>query len=196
MEILAKSKSDSPALLSNAEVMELLNQRIKERKEKEGKLKRRKKHNNKYKHRDWIEDHVFEYLQQTPCVNLDASKRNQLKSKLMSTKKKPSANGKSSKKPSANGKSSKITGFGLTEAESLQVLNFMPQEKVEIHLMVEELHARMSEERQDELLELIKSHLVEIKFEKGKRGTENEELYKDLSIEEEEQIMPVIKEEI
>ena len=67
----------------------------------------------------------------------------------------------SSKKQQHDGKSSsRTTGFGLTEAESLQVLNFMPQEKVEIHLMVEELHARMSEERQDELLELIKSHVI------------------------------------
>jgi antitoxin component of MazEF toxin-antitoxin module len=53
----------------------------------------------------------------------------------------------------------------LTEAEALQVINFMPTEPVEIHLMVEEMHTRMSEDRQRELLDLIASY--------RKRGTEN-----------------------
>eukprot|EP00978_Attheya_sp_CCMP212_P008360 scaffold19705_cov58-Attheya_sp.AAC.2 len=49
-------------------------------------------------------------------------------------------------------------GFGLTDAETLQVLNMMPQESVDIHLMIEDLTVRMTEERQEELLELIQSY--------------------------------------
>lgn len=150
MEVLAKDFSDSPVLLSNAEVVEMLQQRITERTEIASKQKRRKSVNSKYKHRDWIEEHVFDYLKSTPCMNLDASKRKELQSQLMSSK----------KKPSGDGKSSKTSGFGLTEAESLQVLNFMPSEKVEIHLMVEELHARMTEQSQEELLSLIQSYSI------------------------------------
>jgi hypothetical protein len=49
-------------------------------------------------------------------------------------------------------------GFGLTDAETLQVLNMMPQESVDIHLMIEDLTVRMTEERQEELLEIIQSY--------------------------------------
>lgn len=52
---------------------------------------------------------------------------------------------------------SSTTGFGLTEAETLQILNFMPTEPVEIHLMVEDLHVRMSETKQEEFLNMIQS---------------------------------------
>ena len=52
----------------------------------------------------------------------------------------------------------KRSGFGLTEAESIQLLNFLPREPVEIHLMIEELHTRMSEKRQEELLQFLQSY--------------------------------------
>jgi hypothetical protein len=45
--------------------------------------------------------------------------------------------------------------YGLTEAETIQVLNFMPQEPVEMHLLVEDLHSRMSEKQQEEFLDMI-----------------------------------------
>ncbi|CAJ1935432.1 unnamed protein product [Cylindrotheca closterium] len=139
MEVLAKDKSDSPLLLSNAEVAQLLEDRSKSRNEKS-----RKK--IKYKHRDWIEIKVLEYLKTTPCVDLDKESLDIFQSTLMS-----------SKKLKSSGNTASETGFGLTEAEALQVLNFMPKEKVEIHLMVEELHTRMTDDRQDELLQYIES---------------------------------------
>lgn len=175
MEVLTKDKSDSPVLLSNSEVMEMLKTRIKERKEKESKQKRRTKQSKKYKHRDWIEEQVFEYLEKTPCMKVDASKRNAFKSTLMSTK-----------KSRANGEAKRVTGFGLTEAESMQILNFMPKERVEIHLMVEELHARMSETRQDELLELIQSHREEVQDVVGKDGTKNKRSRAKKSVDQNE----------
>jgi hypothetical protein len=46
-------------------------------------------------------------------------------------------------------------GFGLTDAETLQILNLMPKEPVEIHLMIEDLQSRFGEDRQQELLNII-----------------------------------------
>jgi hypothetical protein len=180
--------SDSPVLISNAEVMEMLNEQITKRKEKEAKQKRWRKPNNKFAHRDWIEEHVHEYLQTTPCVNIETSKLEELKSKLMTPKKKQST-----------GQITKMTGFCLTEAESIQLLNFMPREPVEIHLMVEELHARMSEKRQEELLELIRSNMKEGQTDQANDATKQEEVVEDVSMEvvkEEGNELATVKEEI
>ena len=178
MEVL--TDSDSPILISNAEVMEMLNKRISKRKEKEAKQKRRRKH-NKLAHRDWIEEKVHDYLQTTPCVNIDTSNLEELKAKFVA-----------SKKLAAGQSTSKTTGFNLTEAESLQLLNFLPQEPVEIHLMVEELHARMSEKRQEELLELIGSYTKD-----GNDTKAQGELAADASMEVlKEESLSIVKQEM
>jgi hypothetical protein len=153
MEVLAKTTSEAPVLISNVEVMEFLQKRISAREEKQGKQNSKRRH-NKFEHRDWIEEHVHSYLQTTPCVRLPVENVPELKGKLVaSAQKKHVTEGE-------NGEStvvSKPAGFGLTEAESVQILNFMPREPVEIHLMIEELHGRMSEKRQADLLHLIES---------------------------------------
>lgn len=184
MEVLAKDRGASPFLLTNAEVLDILRSRIQHRKGKE----KRQKHDSsktKYKHRDWIEESVLEYLEKTPCANLNASTREELRNMLTSTK----------RKSFSKSKKIKTTGFGLTEAESLQILNFAPQEKVEIHLMVEELHARMTDKRQDELLDLIQSHVVYKKKETSNKERENDG---DVTMEDntQEPAMCAIKEEI
>jgi hypothetical protein len=156
MEVL--TDSDSPVLISNAEILHLLRTQITKRNDKNKKeqhqQQRRRNNDNTFAHRDWIQEQVHAYLQTTPCdtiVNL--SKLKELKSKFMASKKvRTSATG-------GGDTNSKTTGFHLTEAESIQLLNFMPREPVEIHLMVEELHARMSDKRQEELLELIGSYM-------------------------------------
>ncbi|MGK3754804.1 MAG: DNA-directed RNA polymerase subunit F [Bacillariaceae sp.] len=140
MEILTDSKSRNPVLLPNLTLMEMLENDVRDNKirlEKGKKLRRNNsRHNNdknKFEHRDWIQEHVLEYLKSTPCVNIaPASKLEELKSK--------------------------VEGYGVTEAESIQILNLMPTEPVEIHLMVEDLHARMSETKQEELLNMIQSY--------------------------------------
>jgi hypothetical protein len=153
MEVLAKTNSEAPLLISNVEVMEFLQKRMSARSEKEGKPNFRRRH-NKFEHRDWIEEHVHSYLQTTPCVDLPIENVPELKGKLIaSAQKKHVTEGKDG----ASAVVSKPAGFGLTEAESVQILNFMPREPVEIHLMIEELHGRMSEKRQEDLLHLIGS---------------------------------------
>jgi hypothetical protein len=47
------------------------------------------------------------------------------------------------------------SGFGLTQAEALQILNFMPTEAVELHLLIEDLDSRLTQKQQDGLLETI-----------------------------------------
>mmetsp|Transcript_11876 Transcript_11876/g.18367 ORF Transcript_11876/g.18367 Transcript_11876/m.18367 type:complete len:213 (+) Transcript_11876:159-797(+) len=160
------TNSDTPTLVTNLEVMHILAERIENRdadqSDKPQKSKRRQ--HPKLKHRDWIEDEVYSYLQQTPSANLDPKRMPQLVANLRG-KKIPTAD---SQKKLENGDKSEIKknpitpasdeSFGLTDAETLQILNLMPTEPVEIHLMIEELHSRMTDEKRDELLEIISSY--------------------------------------
>jgi hypothetical protein len=132
METLNTDKP--PDLVANIEVMQILEEKIAARKE----AKKVTKGGTTLRQRDWIEEKVLEYLRSTPCVQAAPDKMPQLVKRLRGRPKE---------------------GFGLTDAETLQVLNFMPRESVEIHLMIEELQVRMPEERQDELLELVASCL-------------------------------------
>lgn len=132
METLNTDKP--PDLVANIEVMQILEEKIAARKE----AKKATKGGTTLRQRDWIEEKVLEYLKSTPCVQAAPDKMPQLVKRLRGRPKE---------------------GFGLTDAETLQVLNFMPRESVEIHLMIEELQVRMPEERQEELLELVASCL-------------------------------------
>jgi DNA-directed RNA polymerase subunit F len=157
MEVLIDS--DSPILISNAEVMSILDKKVTKRNENL-KQNRRKQRETKTQHRDWIEEKVCDYLKNSPCASVDLSKLDELHSKLTSSKRRrqqlaqPAATDIAHQTPSA----SKTTSFGLTEAEAIQIANFMPTEPVEIHLMVEELHDRMTESNQEELLKCIASY--------------------------------------
>ncbi|GAX13406.1 hypothetical protein FisN_34Lh005 [Fistulifera solaris] len=126
-----KQETRPPVLISNQEVMEILERRMKNRSNK-------RKRPSKLQHCEWIEDKVVQHLKQTPCVRLNASRRDELRSSLQSSKK-------------------SSTGFALTDAESLQIVNSMPTEPVELHLLVEDLHARMTDRQQKELLQFIAS---------------------------------------
>ena len=175
MEVLTDSKSSTPVLLLNAELMILLKKEVKENKKrmakevKKQKQKGRKNSNdrkvkNKFEHHDWIQEHVLEYLKGTPCVNIPTSKLKELKSKCTSKGSSSSSTTKKKRRTPIDPNSSQprksppSPGYGLTEAEALQVLNFMPQEPVEIHLMVDDLHDRMSETKQEGFLDMIRSY--------------------------------------
>jgi hypothetical protein len=117
--------------------MQILEQRVSAR--REGRTIRNKV-NSRLRQRDWIEERVLEYLKRTPCAKADRDKMPQLVNKF--------------RLQQSDG------GFGLTDAETLQVLNFMPQESVEIHFMIADLPTRISEKRQEELLETVGSCLA------------------------------------
>lgn len=160
------TNSDTPTLVTNLEVMHILAERIEnrdaEQSDKHQNSKRRQ--HPKLKHRDWIEDEVYAYLQQTPSANLDPKRMPQLVATLRG-KKIPTTNSpKKSDNGEKNGNKNKPEtptsdeSFGLTDAETLQILNLLPREPVEIHLMIEELHSRMTDEKRDELLQIIASY--------------------------------------
>lgn len=166
---MTDSKSSNPVLLSNAELMTLLEKDVKDnkkrmqaeaQKQKQKGRKQERKVKNRFEHRDWIQENVLEYLKGTPCTNIPKSKLQELKSKCMSGGSSSSSPTKKKRRTSESSppKASPATGYGLTEAEALQILNFMPQEPVEIHLMVDELHDRMSEAKQEEFLDMIRSY--------------------------------------
>jgi len=177
MEVLTDSKSRTPVLIPNTNIMKMLEKEVQENKKRMAKeasspknQRRNNLHNNnnknKFEHRDWIQEQVLDYLKSTPCVNIPISKLNELKSKCMSVRTKqrsPLKSQQDSQPDTTTTMSSatameRTTGYGLTEAEAIQIVNFMPTEPVEIHLMVEDLHARMSEAKQEEFLDLIKSY--------------------------------------
>ena len=135
MEVLS-SQSHTPILFPNAGLLVTLEKDVKENK------KHRNNRRDKFEHRDWIQGQVLDYLKGTPCVNISISKIKELKSKCVRVAKK--------------GKTA--DGFGLTEAETIQILNLMPTEPVEMHLVVEDLHARMTETRQEEFLDMVRSY--------------------------------------
>ena len=132
METLNTDKP--PDLVTNIEVMQILEEIIAARQE----AKKAAKGGTTLRQRDWIEEKVLEYLKSTPCVQAVPDKMPQLVKRLRGRPKE---------------------GFGLTDAETLQVLNFLPRESVEIHLMIDDLQGRMSDERQEELLTLVASCL-------------------------------------
>jgi hypothetical protein len=157
-----EGEGETPVLISNAEVMELLSANIASR-EAQNAGSTRNRRSNLYHHREWIEKHVHEYLQSTPCGLLEKSRRQEFQSALRSNKRQAtmsSTNGATTTSPPTTTSSATTTGFDLTEAESLQILNFMPTEPVEIHLMIEELHSRMTEKQQEGLLEFIGSYKI------------------------------------
>ena len=174
MEVLTDSKSSNPVLLSNAESMTILEKdvadnkkrmkaEVEKQKQKSKKSGSERKVKNRFAHRDWIQENVLEYLKGTPCVNIPTSKLNELKLKCMSGGSSTSSpKNKKKRRTLSNGesppKAQPSPNYGLTEAEALQILNFMPSEPVEIHLMVDELHDRMSEAKQEEFLNMIRSY--------------------------------------
>ena len=154
MEIL--TNASSPTLISNKQVLEILKKNAEQRLEQEGKRRKDKK-KNRFRHRDWIETQVINYLDGTPCVQLEGmAAMEALHEKLVSSKQTRQTTDETNETAEA-----KTTGFGLTDAEALQLVNFMPTEPVEIHLMIEELHARMSETKQEELIDVIKGYRVD-----------------------------------
>jgi hypothetical protein len=133
---------DVPLLISNLAVLEMLQPRVESR-------KGRKSPSKQLRHRDWIERQVVDYLKGTACTQFSSASNAAALHKTLRSKKK-------TKVSVDNGAIS--SGFDLTDAESLQILNLSPTEPVEIHLLIDELQDRMTTEKQDELLTTIQSY--------------------------------------
>lgn len=145
-----------PALVTNCEVMELLSIRV--AKDKARKKKRLAKMRNKNyifpkTNHEWVEEKALEYLKSTNT------------SKLMIGNKCRKINGStlsiveldiSKRVPDFISKLRK--DFQLTDAECLQILNLLPKEIVDLHLIIQDLDDRLTEDKQRQVLDLIIKH--------------------------------------
>jgi len=153
MAEVPKSGNVAP-LVTNIEVLTLLQAKLEEREiqdaaaeeEMEDGTMRRPRRPKKLLHRDWIEQKVYNYLLTTPATQTTLKQLPELVAQL--------------KRQPVNDKevlpdATPLEGYGLTDAESLQVINLMPSEPVELHLIVQDITSRLSEEQQNKLLETI-----------------------------------------
>lgn len=196
MEVLQDPYSP-PILVPNAQVLEILEQKVQQNDRQLKKEKRQEKkagsgnnskssnsnRSSKFPHRDWIQQEALEYLKTMPCVELDTRRMDELKATCMmasSSKSKQRARGggrlgqphSSSTASSNSGGDTKVkqeddddrttkiqSGYELTEAEAVQVLNMMPRSMVEVHLLVEDAHTRIGDEKEiAEFLETIETY--------------------------------------
>jgi hypothetical protein len=140
-------QEDSPRLISNLEVLEILRQHPPHQPQRK-----------RFVLANAVAKQVEDYLQGTPCVRIQAENCQEIVQKLRSHRKKR-------KLPKENGGGDDdlvnmevSTGFGLTHAEAVQCLNIVPTERVELHLLVDDVPGRFSETQQDDLLEVMKSY--------------------------------------
>jgi DNA-directed RNA polymerase subunit F len=178
---------EAPALLTNIEVMELLQKRLTSKSTSLSSLeqgertinllhrhlkKKQQTHHHPLRHCEFIEREVYKYLERSPCAKLNIEDMPTLVSKLKQKKQKNTMDVNPNDQDDDHHhhketytkndfflQQEKMTKYGLTDAEIMQILNLMPTELVEAHLIVEELHTRLSEEEQEELLQLIREYM-------------------------------------
>lgn len=149
---------DAPALVSNLEVMELLQEHMATRQphKSDGSVKSTK---CPFHQRDWIEQTVLGYLKSSPVGSSDLNMSEM--PKLIETLRREeaittAASDAAVKKLKTDADQDIMQGYGLTTAETLQVLNHLPTSLVELHLLIEDLEKRVpDEEKQMEFLKLI-----------------------------------------
>ena len=176
-----------PALVTNIEVMHILEESLESRRSDSNEAddqQIQKRRANQFQHRDFIEDTVYNYLHYTPCSQTNIEEMPKLVSILKKSRQKKTTTLKKEEtaqnddencKPVVTSSSSSsiqqtdpdeneelqkyCDGFGLTDSETLQILNHMPKEVVDIHLLIEDLPNRFSDEQQEELLKVIAKYI-------------------------------------
>mmetsp|Transcript_32256 Transcript_32256/g.54481 ORF Transcript_32256/g.54481 Transcript_32256/m.54481 type:complete len:184 (-) Transcript_32256:847-1398(-) len=160
MEPLKSGDSHAPALLTNLEVMELLQERVAIR---EASSSSDGNNNNKlpsFQSRDWIEQTVFDYLNSSPAGSSEV-KLDDMPKLVKTLRREPSATTATTDADDnkLDESSDVVQGYGLTTAETLQVLNHLPTSLVELHLLIEDLEKRIpEEEKQMEFLRLLSQY--------------------------------------
>ncbi|KAL7435038.1 hypothetical protein ACHAXM_004411 [Skeletonema potamos] len=172
---------DAPTLVTNLEVMELLQERLTTRQTPDMFSSDGKKKGPSFQSRDWIEQTVFEYLKSSPAGSSDV-KLDELP-KLVETLRReaatasPSSDADDAKSDEDDGA---IQGYGLTTAETLQVLNHLPTSLVELHLLIEDLEKRIpEEEKQMDFLRMLSQYSGKEVVEAA-AGDDDEEVANDM----------------
>ena len=214
MEII--KTGDVPALISNVEVMKLIQKNIESHNKQEEqdaemedttigakeeymsakiwqKQELKQKGRNKLKQKKWMEEQVLEYIEETPCTNVDFDALPNMVKRLRAPKpKKKNIEKDKSSLSSSSADMTKIKddedNFGLTDAETLQILNLMPQELVEYHLIIEDISSRMSDDRQNELIEIVKQYVAVVKDEEQPNNNNNDAM-EDALTEEDDHVV-------
>mmetsp|Transcript_12585 Transcript_12585/g.21397 ORF Transcript_12585/g.21397 Transcript_12585/m.21397 type:complete len:184 (+) Transcript_12585:67-618(+) len=160
MEPLKSGDSHAPALLTNLEVMELLQERVAIREASSSDGNNNNKLPSLFQARDWIEQTVFDYLNSSPAGSSEV-KLDDMPKLVKTLRREPSATIAASDADDnkLDESSDVVQGYGLTTAETLQVLNHLPTSLVELHLLIEDLEKRIpEEEKQMEFLRLLSQY--------------------------------------
>ena len=126
MEVL--KSGESPSLISNLEVMQLLQERKDARSQSET-----NNINTKFQNRDWVEKSVLDYVKTSPVGGSDVKED---MSKLVEILR---------------------TGYDLTNAETLQILNHLPTSLVEVHLLLEDIEKREQLDTEEKQLDFLRT---------------------------------------
>ena len=159
MEVL--KTEGPPALVSNLEVMQLLQERVDARQSQDGSSKGKNqggedktgRKKGPFQNRDWIEQTVLNHLQSSPVGGADVKSEDM--PKLVERLRRD---------------------YGLTNAEVLKTLNHLPTTLVEVHLLIEDIDKREElndEEKQSDFLRLVAKFSGRQVDEGGGEGEDN-----------------------
>eukprot|EP00957_Ditylum_brightwellii_P173313 13194787-Ditylum_brightwellii.AAC.1 len=82
----------APALVTNIEVLDIVSRKLNHRAEEnsdepDNNRRQRRGMQSQLRHRDWIEERMYEYLKSTPCANVDIAQMPSLVSDLRGKRK-------------------------------------------------------------------------------------------------------------
>mmetsp|Transcript_7264 Transcript_7264/g.13545 ORF Transcript_7264/g.13545 Transcript_7264/m.13545 type:complete len:207 (-) Transcript_7264:209-829(-) len=169
MEVL--KSGDSPALVSNMEVMQLLQERMAERQAEEAKVEVMGEENNRnkkspFQNRDWIEQTVLNHLELSPVGGSDV-KLEEMSKLVERLRRDPSSalsvSALSIKDKDHDGDAQNDddgeempAGYGMTNAETLQIINHLPTSLVEVHLLIEDIEKREHLDEEEKQLQFLR----------------------------------------
>ncbi|KAL7466232.1 hypothetical protein ACHAXS_006519 [Conticribra weissflogii] len=181
MEVL--KSGDAPSLVTNLEVMQLLRERLASRSSTSDDGGDRDEQTQQqllapandslsnantsaavgggpFENRDWIESTVFDYLRSSPCGEIPEENLAKMVGLVERLRRDPSVIDDDA--PDSNGDGEEVQsgsdkrGYGLTDAETLQILNHMPTSLVEVHLLIEDVDKRENLKEEHDQLEFLK----------------------------------------